>query len=76
VGERALLAGFVAAFIGLALGNTIGEVWMNDFQWVLFGLLVAVTSQPVLVLGSVRLRKRDAEDDQPRKPSQQAHVTA
>jgi hypothetical protein len=56
--ERAVLAGFVAAFIGLALANVIGEVWMNDFQWVLFGSLIAVTKQPGILLGRGSLFER------------------
>jgi O-antigen ligase len=75
--DRALLAGFVAAFIGLSVGNTIGEVWMNDFQWVLFGSLLAVTTPPRLALRSVRLRKRPAIDtNSPAKPSGHAQVAA
>jgi hypothetical protein len=75
--DRALLAGFVAAFIGLSVGNTIGEAWMNDFQWVLFGSLLAVTTQPRLALRSVPLRKRLAIDNDSRaKRSGHAQVTA
>lgn len=60
--DRVLLAGFVAAFAGLAAANTIGEVWMNDFQWVLFGSLLAVTAQPRLALTPVRLLRRGRVD--------------
>ncbi|MCW3068677.1 MAG: lipid core-O-antigen ligase-like enyme [Solirubrobacterales bacterium] len=77
VADRALLAGFVAAFIGLVVGNIVGEVWMNDFQWVLFGSLIAVTSQPRLALRSVWLRIRRAIDSRsPPTPSEQTQVAA
>jgi O-Antigen ligase len=52
-GDRMLLAGLVAAFAGLALANTIYEAWMDDFQWVLFGLVLALTTQPQLALRAV-----------------------
>jgi hypothetical protein len=72
--ERALLAGLLAAFVGLAGANIIGEVWMNDFQWVLFGSLLAVTSQPRL---SLRLIRRPVVDrGSGAKPSEQAQVVA
>ena len=56
--DRALLAGVLAAFVGLALANIVGEVWMNDFQWVLFGLVLAVTAQPQVTLVASRAFKR------------------
>lgn len=38
---RPVGAGLAAAFIGLATANFFYEVWMDDFQWVLFGLVIA-----------------------------------
>jgi O-antigen ligase len=38
---RPVGAGLAAAFIGLAAANSFYEVWMDDFQWVLFGLVIA-----------------------------------
>lgn len=38
---RPVGAGLAAAFIGLAAANSFYEVWMDDFQWVLFGLVLA-----------------------------------
>jgi hypothetical protein len=55
--DRALVAGFVAAFVGLAVANAIGEAWMDDFQWILFGLVLALTRQPRLVIRRIPLRK-------------------
>ncbi len=49
-GDRAILGGFAAAYVGLAVANIIYEVWMDDFQWVLFGLVLAVTTQPCVAL--------------------------
>jgi O-antigen ligase len=48
--DRWVLAGLVAAFVALAAANTVYEVWMDDFQWALFGLLLAVTTQPHVAL--------------------------
>jgi O-antigen ligase len=74
--DRGALAGFVAAYVALAAGNTIGEVWMNDFQWALFGLLLAVTTQPHIVLGDVRLLKRRATDGNSPNATEPAQVIA
>jgi hypothetical protein len=60
--DRTLLAGFVAAFIGLAIANVIGEAWMDDFQWVLFGLVLALTQQPVIRLPFAMLKRKKAGD--------------
>lgn len=38
---RPIGAGLAAAFIGLVTANVFYEVWMDDFQWVLFGLVIA-----------------------------------
>ena len=38
---RSVGAGLAAAFIGLVTANFFYEVWMDDFQWVLFGLVIA-----------------------------------
>ena len=38
---RPVGAGLAAAFIGLGIANFFYEVWMDDFQWVLFGLTIA-----------------------------------
>jgi O-antigen ligase len=48
VTRRAVLAGLTAAYVGMAVANTVYEVWTDDFQWMLFGLLVgAATGQDV-----------------------------
>jgi hypothetical protein len=44
-GDRVLIGAFAAAYTGLAVANLLYEVWMDDFQWVLFGLVLAVTMQ-------------------------------
>jgi hypothetical protein len=54
-GDRLVQAGFVAAFIGLAVANALYEVWMDDFQWVLFGTLLALTDQPRISFAIPRL---------------------
>jgi O-antigen ligase len=75
--ERALLAGFVAAFVALAAANTLGEVWMDDFQWALFGVLVAVTAQPLVALDRLPFLKRNPIDDGPgTSATEQAQVVA
>lgn len=57
--DRALLAGFTGAFVGLAVANVFYDVWMDDFQWMLFGLVLALTAQPMVSLaGLSRLRDR------------------
>jgi hypothetical protein len=56
--ERTVLAGFAAAYIGLAVGNIFYEVWMDDFQWVLFGLVLAVTRQPSVALLKARVSQQ------------------
>jgi hypothetical protein len=57
--DRVILSGLVAAFVGLAVANTIYEVWTDDFQWVLFGLVLAVTVQPeIKVRLAARLKPR------------------
>jgi O-Antigen ligase len=56
--DRLLLAGLVAGFVGLAAANVIYEAWMNDFQWALFGLLLALTAQPRIAIRLVPLRRR------------------
>jgi hypothetical protein len=71
--DRPLLAGFVAAFIALAIANSVGEVWMNDFQWVLFGSLVALTSQPML---SVRRQSSPRVTEQSRRTAPQASTVS
>jgi hypothetical protein len=55
---RLLLAGLTAAFIGLAVANVLYEVWMDDFQWVLFGLLLAATAQYGIDPGELLPRRR------------------
>lgn len=40
--DRAVLAGLTASYTALAAANILYEVWMDDFQWVLFGLLLAL----------------------------------
>jgi len=57
-GNRAILGGFTAAYAGLAVANIIYEVWMDDFQWVLFGLVLALTTQPYVALLKGRDDKR------------------
>lgn len=75
--ERVVLAGFVAAFGALAAANTIGEVWMNDFQWVLFGSLLALTSQSQATLRPAwLLRRHSAAGDDAPKSTKQAPVAA
>jgi hypothetical protein len=56
--DRVLLAGFVTAFVGLAVANTIYEAWMDDFQWILFGLVLALTTQPRIALRVAPFHKR------------------
>ena len=56
--DRAILAGFAAAYVGLAVANIVYDVWMDDFQWVLFGAVLALTTQPFLRLRRVRFRGR------------------
>jgi hypothetical protein len=73
--ERALLAGLTAAFVALAAANTLGEVWMDDFQWTLFGLLLAVTAQPLLAIDRLPFTNRpviNGHSDAP--PTEQAQV--
>jgi O-antigen ligase len=55
--ERAMLGGLVAAFVALAAANAVGEVWMNDFQWTLFGVVLAVTRQARITALPRSLRK-------------------
>jgi hypothetical protein len=75
--ERALLAGFAAAFLALAAANTLGEVWMNDFQWTLFGLLLAVTTQPLVAIDRLPFLKRQAiNGNSGTPPTEQAQVVA
>jgi hypothetical protein len=54
--DRVLLAGLVSAFVGLAVANVIGEAWMDDFQWILFGLVLAFTRQPRVMMRLMLLR--------------------
>jgi hypothetical protein len=61
--DRVILAGFSAAYVGLAVANTIYEVWMDDFQWVLFGLVLATTTRSRLTLSSVPFVRRAVADD-------------
>lgn len=56
--DRAILGGFAAAYVGIAVANAIYEVWMDDFQWVLFGLVIALTTQPRVALRVTWFRKR------------------
>jgi hypothetical protein len=73
--DRALLAGVVAAFVALAAANTVYEVWMDDFQWALFGLLLAVTTQPHVALRWVpQLKRRAIEGESPATPTGQPQV--
>jgi hypothetical protein len=65
---------FPAASPTNAAGNIIGEVWMNDFQWVLFGSLLAVTSQPHLSRGF--LKRPVVDRGSGAKPSEQTQVIA
>jgi hypothetical protein len=65
VADRVILAALTAAYIGLAVANMIYEVWMDDFQWVLFGLVLAATTRSSLALTSMPFLKRCAVvDDQ------------
>jgi O-Antigen ligase len=59
-GDRAILSGFVAAYVGLAVANILYEVWMDDFQWVLFGLVLALTTQRFVSLRGMSLHRRRA----------------
>jgi O-Antigen ligase len=76
--ERVLLAAFAAAFAGLAVANTVYEAWMDDFQWVLFGLVVALTVQPRLAIGLAAFRRRATIPpvESPSSGSAQAGVVA
>jgi O-Antigen ligase len=73
---RAYLAGLLAAYVALAGANAIGEVWMNDFQWALFGVLLAVTAQRQVAFSAVRAPRpartpkppRAAKPTKPPKP--------
>lgn len=66
--DRIVLAGIVAAYLALAAANAVGEIWMNDFQWVLFGVLLALTVQPVFALRQQTLRRgRGAASTQPQE---------
>lgn len=72
VADRAILAGFAAAYMALAVANILYDVWMDDFQWVLFGLVLAVTTQPCVTL----LRQRaNGRPGSPGTVSQQAGET-
>lgn len=73
--ERMVLAGLTAAYIALAAANAIGEIWMNDFQWVLFGALVALTAQPAVRLARPS-RSREDRDAAAQSPREQAPVVA
>jgi O-Antigen ligase len=55
--DRVILAGFAAAYVGLATANILYEVWMDDFQWVLFGLVVALTTQRPMSLALAPLHR-------------------
>jgi hypothetical protein len=57
-GDRAILSGFTAAYVGLAVANIFYEVWMDDFQWVLFGLVLALTTQDFVSFRGVSLHRR------------------
>jgi hypothetical protein len=59
---RAQIAGFAAAYVALAIANIFYEAWMDDFQWVLFGMLLALTTQRSLLHLPPRLRKRAARE--------------
>jgi O-antigen ligase len=59
-GRRAVVAALVAAYAGMAVANIAYEVWMDDFQWVLFGILMAVTSQPAFRLPALPRPRRTA----------------
>jgi hypothetical protein len=61
--DRPLAAGLIAAFVALAVANVIGEAWMDDFQWILFGLVLAVTTQPCLDLARLSPPRRRAIGD-------------
>jgi hypothetical protein len=54
VTRRAVLAGLTGAYVGIAVANTVYEVWTDDFQWMLFGLLVGAATgrevQPAVAL--------------------------
>jgi O-Antigen ligase len=67
--DRWVLAGFVAAFVALAAANIIGEVWMNDFQWILFGSLLALTAQPHIALRYV-IRRASGGNPRATEPAQ------
>jgi hypothetical protein len=44
-GTLIALGGLVAAYVGLVCANLVYEVWMDDFQWMLFGAIVGATAQ-------------------------------
>jgi hypothetical protein len=58
--DRAILSGFTAAYVGLTVANILYEVWMDDFQWVLFGLVLALTTQSYVSFRGVSLHRRRA----------------
>ena len=41
--ERIAVAGLPAAYLALALANMLYDIWTDDFQWMLFALVLAVS---------------------------------
>lgn len=49
-GDRALRASLLGAWLAMALANLLYEVWLDDFQWILFALVLVGMRQPSLQL--------------------------
>jgi hypothetical protein len=44
--RRAVIASVVAAYCGTAVASMLYDVWLDDFQWCLFGVLLAMARAP------------------------------
>jgi O-antigen ligase len=55
--DHLLIGGTAAAFVAIALANLVYEVWTDDFQWVFFGIVVGLTSQPAVGLKPAVVRR-------------------
>lgn len=57
-GKRALGAFLLGAWLAMAVANLLYEVWLDDFQWMLFGLVLVGMRQPSLQLAPLRAQIR------------------
>ncbi len=57
--RRAVITALVAVYAGMAIANIAYEVWADDFQWTLFGVVLALTAQPHVGIFPLRLRRRE-----------------